>query len=150
MPSSRSVPPVWYEETSTFVSSYLRKSDEPPAAEVGVSSVGCESDRVAVGMCFPLAQASKRLGDALVNDEEKWKSWNEKVHELKPYFNQDTNSILYADGLVDLFMDRNDLADRSVKRPRSRSAEAVASNHPGGEWPPFGDSTYSRIPPGRT
>jgi ABC-type glycerol-3-phosphate transport system substrate-binding protein len=29
-----------------------------------------------------------------------WKSWIEKAVELKPYFNQDTNSILYADGLA--------------------------------------------------
>ena len=29
-----------------------------------------------------------------------WKSWLQKAVELKPYFNEDTNSILYADGLA--------------------------------------------------
>ena len=31
---------------------------------------------------------------------ERWKSWIKKAAELKPYFNEDTNSILYADGLA--------------------------------------------------
>ena len=29
-----------------------------------------------------------------------WKSWLQKAVEMKPYFNNDTNSILYADGLA--------------------------------------------------
>lgn len=31
---------------------------------------------------------------------EKWKSWIQKLVELKPYFNDDTNSTLLADGLA--------------------------------------------------
>ena len=31
---------------------------------------------------------------------DKWKSWIEKLVELKPYYNADTNSILLADGLA--------------------------------------------------
>jgi raffinose/stachyose/melibiose transport system substrate-binding protein len=31
---------------------------------------------------------------------KKWKSWLEKLEELKPYYNNDTNSILLADGLA--------------------------------------------------
>jgi ABC-type glycerol-3-phosphate transport system substrate-binding protein len=30
---------------------------------------------------------------------EKWKSWMNKLVELKPYYNDDTNSTLLADGL---------------------------------------------------
>ena len=31
---------------------------------------------------------------------DKWKSWIKKLVELKPYFNDDTNSTLLADGLA--------------------------------------------------
>ena len=31
---------------------------------------------------------------------DKWKSWITKLVELKPYYNDDTNSILLADGLA--------------------------------------------------
>src|SRR3981081_3159091 len=52
---------------------------------------------------------------------------------IKPFLDEEIVMVPQIKSLcakldVDLFMDRKDLADRSVKRPRSGSAEAVTSD----------------------
>ena len=63
---------------------------------------GFGGENLAVAIQRQLIDEPKMLGHvvhATMNTPE-WKEWLEKAYSLKPYFNNDTNSITYSQGLA--------------------------------------------------
>ena len=63
---------------------------------------GFGGENLAVALQYQLFSVGDLIQQTIDGDmtSPAWKSWLEKAVELKPYFNEDTNSILYADGLA--------------------------------------------------
>lgn len=63
---------------------------------------GFGGENLAVALQYQVFSVPDLLQQTIDGDmtSAAWKSWLQKAVELKPYFNNDTNSILYADGLA--------------------------------------------------
>jgi raffinose/stachyose/melibiose transport system substrate-binding protein len=63
---------------------------------------GFGGENLAVALQFQVFSVPDLIQQTINGDMTSpgWKSWIEKAVELKPYFNEDVNSILYADGLA--------------------------------------------------
>jgi multiple sugar transport system substrate-binding protein len=62
---------------------------------------------------------------------KEWKSWLEKLAELKPYINNDTNSILLADGLAQVQDGQAAMTFASPGYLQTIAAMYEAGKHPG-------------------
>jgi len=63
---------------------------------------GFGGENLAVALQYQVFSVGDLIQQTIDGDmtSPAWKSWLEKAVEMKPYFNDDTNSILYADGLA--------------------------------------------------